>query len=103
MMFCLIVQLWNTNTQAIVSYGADLTENYMFISMKFRTGVHVFAGKLVYLIVLTSVHLAVMLPIALLLIGYQTSRLKNVLPQKKKKKSRNQNHILTFHKYKRCL
>ena len=28
MMFRMIVQLWNTNTLAIVSRDADLTENY---------------------------------------------------------------------------
>ena len=38
----MIVQLWNTKTPAIVSCDADLTENYMYISMKFGTGVHVF-------------------------------------------------------------
>ena len=37
--------LWNTNTPAIVSCDADLTENYMYISMKFRTGVHVFSWE----------------------------------------------------------
>ena len=42
MMFRMIAQLWNTNTPVIVSCDADLTENYMYISMKFRTGVHVF-------------------------------------------------------------
>ena len=42
MTFCMIAQLWNTNTPAIVSCDADQTENYMYISMKFRTGVHVF-------------------------------------------------------------
>ena len=41
----MIVQLWNTNTPAIVSCDADLTENYMYISMKFRTGVHVFCWE----------------------------------------------------------
>ena len=50
MMFRMIEQLWNTNTLAIVSRDADLTENYMYISMKFRY----FAGKLMYLIVLAS-------------------------------------------------
>ena len=45
MTFCMIVQLWNTNTPAIVSRDADLTENYMYISMKFRTGVHVFCWE----------------------------------------------------------
>ena len=38
----MIVQLWNTNTPAFVSCDADLTENNMYISMKFGTGVHVF-------------------------------------------------------------
>ena len=42
MTFRMIVQLCNTNTPAIVSRKADLTENYMYISMKFGTGVHVF-------------------------------------------------------------
>ena len=32
-------------TPAIVSYDADLTENYMYISTKFRTGVHVFSWE----------------------------------------------------------
>ena len=41
----MIVQLWNTNTAAIVSHDADLTENYMYISMKFGTGVHVFCWE----------------------------------------------------------
>ena len=45
MTFCMIVQLWNTNTQAIVSCDADQTENYMYISMKFRTGVQVFCWE----------------------------------------------------------
>ena len=35
----------NTNTPAIVSCDADLTENYMYISMKFKTGVHVFCWE----------------------------------------------------------
>ena len=52
------VQLWNTNTPAFVSCDADLTENYMYISMKFGTGVMYFAGKLVYLIVRLSNQLA---------------------------------------------
>ena len=59
MTFRMIVQLWNTNTSAFVSCDADLAENYMYISMKFGTGVHVFAGKLVYLIVLPSNQLAI--------------------------------------------
>ena len=58
MMFRMIDQLWNTNTPAIVSRDADLTENYMYISMKFRY----FAGKLMYLIVLASNQLAVNTP-----------------------------------------
>ena len=41
----MIVQLWNTNTPAFVSHDADLTENYMYISMKFGTGVHVFCWE----------------------------------------------------------
>ena len=41
----MIVQLWNTNTSVFVSCDADLTENYMYISMKFRTGVHVFCWE----------------------------------------------------------
>ena len=41
----MIVQLWNTNTSAFVSCDADLTENYMYISMKFGTGVHVFCWE----------------------------------------------------------
>ena len=45
MTFRMIAQLWNTNTPAIVSCDADLTENYMYISMKFRTGVHVFCWE----------------------------------------------------------
>ena len=45
MTFRMIAQLWNTNTPAIVSCDADLTENYMKISMKFRTGVHVFSWE----------------------------------------------------------
>ena len=43
--FRMIVQLWNTNTSAFVSCDADLTENYMYISMKFGTGVHVFCWE----------------------------------------------------------
>ena len=45
MTFRMIVQLWNTNTSAFVSCEADLTENYMYISMKFGTGVHVFCWE----------------------------------------------------------
>ena len=45
MTFRMIVQLWNTNTPVIVSRDADQTENYMYISMKFRTGVHVFCWE----------------------------------------------------------
>ena len=45
MTFRMIAQLWNTNTAVIVSFDADLTENYMYISMKFRTGVHVFCWE----------------------------------------------------------
>ena len=45
MTFRMIAQLWNTNTPVIVSCDADLTENYMYISMKFRTGVHVFGWE----------------------------------------------------------
>ena len=41
----MIVQLWNTNTSAFVSFDADLAENYMYISMKFGTGVHVFCWE----------------------------------------------------------
>ena len=41
----MIAQLWNTNIPAIVSCDADLTENYMYISMEFRTGVHVFCWE----------------------------------------------------------
>ena len=59
MTFSMIAQLWNTNTPAIFSCDTDLTENYIYISMKFRTGVHVFSGKLVYLIVRASNKLAV--------------------------------------------
>ena len=36
------MQLWNTNTQAIVSRDADLTKKSMYISMKFGAGVHEF-------------------------------------------------------------
>ena len=61
MTFRMIAQLWNTNTPAIVSCDADLTENYVYISMKFRTGVHVFCWEvaMVYLIVRASNQLAV--------------------------------------------
>ena len=59
MTFRMIVQLWNTNTPAIVSRDADLTENYMYISMKFGMEFVYFAGKLVFLILLASVQLAV--------------------------------------------
>ena len=45
MTFRMIMQLWTTNIPAIVSRDADLTENYMYISMKFRTGVHVFCSE----------------------------------------------------------
>ena len=45
MTFCMIVQLWNTNTPAIVSREVELTENYTYISMKFGTGVHVFCWE----------------------------------------------------------
>ena len=41
----MIVQLWNTNTSAFVSCDADPTENYMYISMKFGTGAHVFCWE----------------------------------------------------------
>ena len=44
-MFCMIAQLWNTNTPAFVSCDADQTEIYMYISMKFRKGVHVFCWE----------------------------------------------------------
>ena len=45
--FRMIAELWNSNTPAIVSRDADLTENYiyMYISMKFGTGVHVFCWE----------------------------------------------------------
>ena len=46
MTFRMIVQLWNTNTSVIVSHEADLTKNYMYISMKFETGVHVFCWEI---------------------------------------------------------
>ena len=45
MTFGVIVQLWNTNTPAFVSCDADLTENYMYILMKFGTGVHVYCWE----------------------------------------------------------
>ena len=45
MTFRMIEQLWNTNTPAFVSCDADQTENYMYISMKFGTGVHVFCWE----------------------------------------------------------
>ena len=45
MTFRMIVQLWNTNTPVFVSCDADQTENYMYISMKFGTGVHVFCWQ----------------------------------------------------------
>ena len=45
MTFRMIVQLWNTNTSVFVSCDADLTENYMYISMKFGMGVHVFCWE----------------------------------------------------------
>ena len=45
MKFRMIAQLWNTNTSAFFSCDADLTENYMYISMKFGTGVHVFCWE----------------------------------------------------------
>ena len=61
MTFRMIVQLWNTNTPAFVSCDADLTENYMYISMKFRTGVHVFCWEVADLIVRPSNQLAVKL------------------------------------------
>ena len=57
MMFRMIEQLWNTNTLAIVSPDPDLTEIYMYFSMKFRY----FAGKLMFLIVLASNQLAVII------------------------------------------
>ena len=41
----MIAQLWNSNTPVIVSCDADQTEKYMYISMKFRTGVHVFCWE----------------------------------------------------------
>ena len=45
MTFCIIVQLWNTNTPASVSRDADLTENYIYISMNFGTGAQVFCWE----------------------------------------------------------
>ena len=45
MTFRMIVQLWNTNTPVFVSCDADQTENYMYISIKFGTGVHVFCSE----------------------------------------------------------
>ena len=45
MTFRMIAQLWNTNTSPFVSCDADLTENYMYISMQFGTGVHVFCWE----------------------------------------------------------
>ena len=45
MTYRMIRQLWNTNTQVIVSRDADLTENSMYISMKFGTGVRVFCWE----------------------------------------------------------
>ena len=58
MTFRMIAQLWNTNTPAIVSGDADLTENYMYISSLEREFMY-FAGKLVYLIVRASNKLAI--------------------------------------------
>ena len=57
--FCMIAQLQNTNTPAIVSCDADLTENYMYISMSLQRDSMYFGGKLVYLIVRASNQLAV--------------------------------------------
>ena len=54
MTFRMIVQLWNTNTSAFVLCDADLTENYMYISMKFGTGVRIFCWEVDDLIVLPS-------------------------------------------------
>ena len=45
MTFCMIAQLWNSNTPVIVSCDAEQTEKYMYISMKFRTGVHQFGWE----------------------------------------------------------
>ena len=45
MTFRMIAQLWNTNTPVFVSCDADQTENYMYISIKFGTGVHVFCWE----------------------------------------------------------
>ena len=59
MTFRMIAQLWNTNTPAIVSCDADLTENYMYISISLEREFMYFAGKLVYLIVRSSNTLAV--------------------------------------------
>ena len=46
MTLCMVVQLWNANTSAIVSRDPDLTENYMYISILiFGTGVHEFCWE----------------------------------------------------------
>ena len=60
MTFRMIAQLWNTNTPAIVSCDADLTENYMYIfQLSLEREFMYFARKLVYLIVRASNQLAV--------------------------------------------
>ena len=53
------MQLWNTYTSAIVSRDANMTENSIYISMKFGIEVHVFCWVVGYLIVLASNQFAV--------------------------------------------
>ena len=60
MTFCMIVQLWNTNTPAFISCDADQTENYMYIfQWSLEREFMYFAEKLVYLIVRLNNQLAV--------------------------------------------
>ena len=74
MTFRMIAQLRNTNTPAIVSCDADLTENYMYISMKIRTGVHVFCWEVVFnRSCFQSVSCNVNMVVAILILIYMTS------------------------------
>ena len=60
MTFSMIMQLWNTDIPVIVLHDADLTENYIHIfQWSLEHELMYFTGKLVYLIILTSVQLAV--------------------------------------------
>ena len=53
-----IVKLWNTKTSAIASNEADLTETWCILQSSERDFMY-FAGKMMYLIVPSSVHFSI--------------------------------------------